>query len=159
MSDAAHNLLRSAIEKKYDIPQNQIVILKDDKGKPYIEGREDIFVSLSHSKGTVMCAVSDKEIGIDVEMCAERRKSVESRVFTESEITLINNAKDENKAFFTLWTLKESYLKAIGTGFADNAKNIEFFSVENPIKSNNQVYSFETGEYEGFVFAVCEKKY
>lgn len=159
MSEAAHNLLRMAIENKYSIPQNQVVILKDGKGKPYIDGREDIFVSLSHSKGAVMCAVSDKTIGIDVEQCKLRHKSVESRVFTESEISLINNAKDENKAFFTLWTLKESYLKAIGTGFADNAKSIEFFSIENPIKSNNHVYSFETGEYDGFVFAVCEKKY
>lgn len=159
MSEVAHNLLSSFIEEKYGISKNQVIILKDEKGKPYVEGKADIFVSLSHSKGTVMCAVSDKEIGIDVEKCAERRKSVESRVFTESEISLINNAKDENKAFFTLWTLKESYLKAIGTGFADNAKSIEFFSIENPIKSNNQDYSFETGEYDGFVFAVCEKKY
>ncbi len=159
MSDAAHNLLRSAVEEKYGIAKNQIIILKDDKGKPYIAGRDDVFVSVSHSKSAVMCAVSDKEIGIDIELCAKRRKSVESRVFTESEITLINKAKDEDKAFFTLWTLKESYLKAIGTGFADNAKSVEFFSIENPIKSNNQDYSFETGEYDGFVFAVCEKKY
>lgn len=159
MSEVAHNLLSSVIEEKYGISKNQVIILKDEKGKPYVEGKADIFVSLSHSKGTVMCVVSDKQIGIDVEKCAERRKSVESRVFTEFETTLINNAKDENKAFFTLWTLKESYLKAIGTGFADNAKSIEFFSIENPIKSNNQDYSFETGEYDGFVFAVCEKKY
>ena len=158
MSDAAHNLLRAAIEKKYDIPKNEIVILKDDKGKPFIEGREDIFVSLSHSKGAVMCAVSDKEVGVDIELCTKRRKSVESRVFTEREISLLNSAEDEDKAFFTLWTLKESYLKAIGTGFADNAKSIEFLSLKYPIESTDSNFVFTVDEYEGFLFAVCEKK-
>lgn len=158
MSDAAHNLLRTAIEEKYDIPKNEIVILKDDKGKPYIEGRDDIFVSLSHSKGAVMCGVSDKEVGVDIELCTKRRKSVESRVFTEREISLLNSAEDEDKAFFTLWTLKESYLKAIGTGFADNAKSIEFLSLRNPVQSTDENYSFTVDEYDGFLFAVCEKK-
>ncbi len=158
MSDAAHNLLRTAIEEKYGIPNNEIVILKDDKGKPYIEGMDDVFVSVSHSKGAVMCAVSDKQVGVDIELCAKRRKSVESRVFTEYEISLLNSAEDEDKAFFALWTLKESYLKAIGTGFADNAKNIEFLSLENPVESTDKSFSFTVDEYDGFLFAVCEKK-
>lgn len=158
MSDAAHNLLLSAIAEKYDIPVDEIVILKDDKGKPNIYGRDDVFVSLAHSKGAVICAISDKEVGVDIELCTKRRKSVESRVFTETEISLLNSAEDENGAFFTLWTLKESYLKAIGTGFADNAKSIEFLSLENPIRSNSQDFEFTVGECDGFVYAVCEKK-
>lgn len=158
MSAAAHSLLRSVISEKFNIPTDNVNILKNAKGKPYIDGREDIFVSLSHSKGVVMCAFSDRDIGVDVELCSKRRKSVESRVFTEKEISLINMANDEDKAFFTLWTLKESYLKAIGTGFADNAKNISFLSLEAPIKSDNNDYNFTAGEKNGFLFAVCEKK-
>ncbi len=157
MSAAAHGLLRTALANKLKIPENEIIISKDEKGKPYVVGRNDVFVSLSHSKRAVMCAVSDRDVGVDIEMCSKRRKSVESRVFTEGEIYLINSANDENRAFFTLWTLKESYLKAIGTGFADNAKKIEFYSLENPIVSNNPDYVFTVGEDDCFVFAVCEK--
>lgn len=158
MSEAAHNLLKRALSDKLCIPENEITILKDAKGKPYIDGRNDIFVSLSHSKGTAMCGISDRETGVDVELCSKRRKSVESRIFTEGEISLIDNAENEDKAFFTLWTLKESYLKAIGTGFADNAKSIEFYALENPIRSSNEDYGFTVGEHNGFLFAVCEKK-
>ena len=158
MSATAHNLLCDVIADKLGIHANEINILKDERGKPYIDGHSDMFISLSHCKGVVMCAFSDKDIGVDVEMCVKRRKSVESRVFTDFEISLLENSDDEDKAFFTLWTLKESYLKAIGTGFSDNAKNIEFLSLKNPIESNNKNYSFTVGERDNFVFAVCEKK-
>ena len=157
MSAAAHTLLRAAVASKLGVSEEEIKILKDDKGKPYVDGQSGVFVSLSHSKGIVMCAVSDKEIGVDVELCSKRRKSVESRVFTEGELSLVDDSVDENKAFFTLWTLKESYLKAIGTGFADNAKSIEFYTLENPIGSSNKFYNFTVGEHAGFLFAVCEK--
>ncbi len=158
MSEAAHSLLRRAVADKLGARTEQVKICKDAKGRPYIEGMSNIFVSLSHSKGTVICAVSDKEIGVDVERCSKRRKSVESRVFTDCETSLIDKADNEDKAFFTLWTLKESYLKAIGTGFAGNAKSIEFYTLTNPIESSNKSYNFTVGEQNGFLFAVCEKK-
>ena len=63
-----------------------------------------------------------------------------------------------NVKIICVGSLKESYLKAIGTGFSDNAKNIVFLSLKNPIESNNKNYSFTVGERDNFVFAVCEKK-
>ena len=102
-------------------------------------------------------AFSDMPVGVDIESVKKRRKSVEKRVFTDGESALIDGAEDEDKAFILLWTLKESYLKAIGTGFADNAKEIEFYSLEMPIKSNKPEYTFTTGECSGFVYSVCEK--
>lgn len=158
MSKAAHSLLRRSVADKLSVSDEQIAILKDANGRPYIQGVNDIFVSLSHSKGTVMCAVSDKEIGVDVEMCSKRRKTVESRVFTDRETSLIDKAENEDEAFYTLWTLKESYLKAIGTGFAGNAKSIEFYTLKNPIESSNTSYNFTVGKRNEFLFAVCEKK-
>lgn len=157
MSNAAHSLLKSELARFLSIGENDISILKDEKGCPYIEGREDIFVSLSHSNGVVMCAFSDTPVGVDTEPLKKRRKSVESRVFTDGEISLVDSAEDKDKAFFTLWTLKESYLKAIGTGFADNAKDVEFYSVEMPIQTNKPEYSFSIGERDGFIYSVCVK--
>lgn len=159
MSEAVHSLLKRELARHLCLSVDDIVISKDDKGCPYIEGRDDIFVSLSHSYGVVMCAFSDTPVGVDIELVKKRLKSVERRVFTEGEISLVDSAEDEDKAFFTLWTLKESYLKAIGTGFSDNAKETEFFSLDLPIESNKPEYSFSVGECEGFVYSVCEKKF
>ncbi len=159
MSSAAHSLLKRELAHYLMMDVDDIVIAKDEKGCPYIAGKDNLFISLSHSKGLVMCAFSDNKVGIDVELAKKRRKSVEIRVFTDGEISLVDNAEDEDKAFFTLWTLKESYLKAIGTGFADNAKNIEFYSLVSPIESNKPEYSFTVGERDGFVYSVCEKKF
>lgn len=159
MSEAVHSLLKRELARHLCLSVDDIVISKDDKGCPYIEGKDDIFVSLSHSYGVVMCAFSDTPVGVDIELVKKRHKSVERRVFTEGEISLVDSAEDEDKAFFTLWTLKESYLKAIGTGFSDNAKETEFFSLDLPIESNKPEYSFSVGECEGFVYSVCEKKF
>lgn len=157
MSYRAYDLLRRKLAEYLSVSLCEILIKKDDKGKPFIVGREDIFVSISHSCGMVMCAFSDKEIGVDIELVRERRKSVEKRVFTDAESFLIDGSSDENTAFFTLWTLKESYLKAIGTGFANNAKEIEFITIENPVISNNKNFDFKCGIKSTFVFSVCEK--
>ncbi len=159
MSTAAHNLLCRELARHLSINADSITIFKDEHGRPYIEGFDNIFVSLSHSHGAVMCAFSDNPIGVDIEQAGKRRKSVEDRVFTSNEISLLDQAENEDKAFFTLWTLKESYLKAIGTGFSDNAKEIEFLSLASPVKSNKSEFDFTTGEYENMIYSVCEKKF
>ncbi len=156
-SEAAHVLLKQELALFLGCDTSEIVISKDNKGKPFIDGREDVFISISHTKGAVMVGFSDLPIGVDMEQVKTRRKSVENRVFTQDESTLIDSSFDDNKAFFTLWTLKESYLKAIGTGFADNAKDIEFSTVSNPVKSDCTDFTFETGEWSDCVFSVCIK--
>ena len=40
-------------------------------GKPYLAGRDDLFFSLSHSGSIALCAVSDRELGADVQECRE----------------------------------------------------------------------------------------
>ncbi len=154
-SEAAHSLLIKELATFLCCNESGIVIKKDRKGKPFVAGRDDIFISISHTKGAVMVGFSDSPIGVDIEQIKTRRKSVENRVFTSGESTLIDASTDENKAFFTLWTLKESYLKAVGTGFADNAKEIEFFSLSNPVKSNSEQFSFETGVWQNCAFSIC----
>jgi len=159
MSSSAYNLLREELARFLAVNADEILIAKDEKGCPYVEGKSDIFISLSHSNGVVVCAFSDKKVGVDIELVKKRRKSVENRVFTDGEISLLNSSEDQDRAFYTLWTLKESYLKAIGTGFADNAKEIEFFSLESPINSNKPECSFSVGECDDFVYSLCEKNF
>ncbi len=156
-SSFAHSFLKKRLAEYIGCSEDEFTILKDEKGKPYLKDIPEANISISHTKGAVMVGFSNHPIGVDIERVKTRRKSVESRVFTMSESNLIDSSADENKAFFSLWTLKESYLKAIGTGFSDNAKEIEFYSLSNPVNSNQNSFLFETGEWEECAFSVCEK--
>ena len=154
-SAAAHSLLKRSIAEHFGINENDIIIKKDPNGAPFIEGIEGVFVSLTHTGGLVACAFADRRVGVDAVVITQRRKGVEKRVFTQTESELLDTAENENTAFFTLWTLKESWLKAIGTGFAGNAKEIEFYSFSNPVRSNSDTFSFFTETHSDCAVSVC----
>lgn len=92
-------------------------------GKPYIDS---MFFNISHSGEWVIVACSDKEVGVDIEKI-QMENGVEL-YFSEEEKKYIRNADKEKKAnvFTKLWTLKESYLKYVGTGLY---KDLDSFSI------------------------------
>ena len=67
-SEAARELLVSALENEYGIPAAEVRIEKDKKGKPYLEGYSDLYISISHSGPYIACAFGDKPVGVDTEM-------------------------------------------------------------------------------------------
>ena len=154
-SAAAHSLLKRSLAQHLGLTSDDIIIKKDGNGAPFVEGVDGVFVSITHTKGMVACAFADSRVGVDAENITVRRKNVEKRVFLPCESELIDSARDENAAFFTLWTLKESWLKAIGTGFAGNAKAVEFYSLKNPVASNSDSFSFFTEIQDGCALSVC----
>ncbi len=103
-------------------------ISNDDKGRPFIEGRPDIFISLSHSKGAVAAAVGERAVGIDIEYIRPVSEKIKARV--------CKNALENDNEFFRVWTIKESYLKASGITFSDMLS----LSIEElDIKTENEI--------------------
>jgi len=88
-----------------------------DNGKPYADG---IFFSLSHSEDMVVCAVGGSAIGCDIEKLTAPREKVAARYFNAAELEYLNSfaLEDRAKAFFRIWTMKESYLKMTGEGLS-----------------------------------------
>ncbi|MCR5149614.1 MAG: 4'-phosphopantetheinyl transferase superfamily protein [Clostridiales bacterium] len=85
-------------------------------GKPYAPAGP--FFSISHSGDYVVLAVdTDREIGIDIQIMKESRLKAANKVFCTEEMRYLN-CEDEIRRFYTLWTLKESVMKYLGTGFA-----------------------------------------
>lgn len=123
-------------------------------GKPYLENCSAYF-SISHSGDYVLCALSEKEIGCDIEKIKEYNPRIPERFFTQKEIRRLG---DDNKELFTrLWTLKESILKKDGTGisggldsycFADYAEKAEFFAYG---------CNFISFTEDGYVISVCSE--
>jgi len=97
-------------------------------GKPSVVGPQAARqpFNVAHTEGMVLCGVAEQEdddtlvVGVDVERL-ERRTSPEiaDRYFAQPEIEFLQSLpslEDRQAMFLRIWTLKESFIKAIGTG-------------------------------------------
>lgn len=95
-------------------------------GKPYLDAPNDcIFINWSHSGEYVICAAADQEIGIDLQhMKMEPKASLVRRTLGSEELAYYENVLEEEqkKLFYQYWAVKESFLKALGTGFSAGLK-------------------------------------
>ncbi len=87
-------------------------------GKPYFPDKEFYF-SLSHSGHYVLCAVSDREIGADIQQKKEPvPEKLARRVLNEKEFLKFRGLSQEAAAdlFYEKWTAGEAYGKLTGEG-------------------------------------------
>ena len=91
-------------------------------GKP-VYRNQDIHFSISHSGSYVVCAVSDKNIGVDIEGIRRNAIKVAKRFFTTAECEWIGS---DVHRFSRIWTLKEAYAKLTGDGIAAAVSRAEF---------------------------------
>ena len=89
-------------------------------GKPIADGK---FFNVSHCKGAVVIALSDSEVGVDIENVRPVNESLINYVADKKETAYIKNDED----FFRLWTAKESLAKAHGKGLIRDVKTIPAF--------------------------------
>ena len=77
-------------------------------------------ISLSHSVGTAMCAISPfgASLGCDLEMIEVRSDAFVADYFTANEQALVEQASQEERSMLVtlLWSAKESALKALHVG-------------------------------------------
>lgn len=112
---AAELLLIHAVRTVYPETELPLKITVGEFGKPELRGIALEF-SLSHSAGMVLCAISDKCVGADIQLRTAYNAALAERFFTQKEAAAIALAADKNKMFTQTWAVKESYLKLIGTG-------------------------------------------
>ncbi len=151
---AADMLCRQMIADKCGISSENIAFGKTESGKPYAINA-DIYFSISHSSDMVVCAISEKEIGIDIEKIRKIRFRTAEKFATESEIAYIRNV--ENR-FFEIWTLKEAFFKCKGTGLGADIKSVSFDIDANNIICSEIGYQLCFEEIsDGYICSVCIK--
>lgn len=107
---------------------NEFGILEDptlgfgSRGKPFLADYPNVFFNLSHCRRAVVCVIDTVPVGIDVETLRNVGDDLMEYTCSAQEIVSINEHNDRRLSFFTLWTKKESYLKAIGTGIKGDLK-------------------------------------
>jgi 4'-phosphopantetheinyl transferase len=112
-------LLRFHLIGDFGIKESEIRFSRNKFGKPSLEGGNVLF-NVSHSGVWVTCILDSEQVGIDVERIKEIDMSIAERFFSASEFShLMKQSEAERCAsFFDLWTLKESFIKAIGKGLS-----------------------------------------
>ncbi len=91
-------------------------------GKPYLPASPHVHFNLSHCACAAACAISSFPIGIDVETIRPVEDKLLRFVADDMEYAQVQAAADKARAFFQLWTAKESLLKLQGTGLRRQLK-------------------------------------
>ena len=107
-SAAAWSLLLWALRRDFGA-QTLPDIAVNAAGKPYFPAEPELRFSLSHTRGCVLCALSDTgEVGADVQVILPKDEPFAARLMSERE-----------RADFTLhelWCLREAVYKLTGSG-------------------------------------------
>lgn len=120
----AYDLLRRVVEKTYRL--SLPVIARDYRGKPYFPDVPKIHFNLSHCHGLAVCGISESPLGVDAEEIRPLRERVMRRAFSAEETQAVHESACPDETFFRHWTLKESYVKAIGIGISHPLKSVPF---------------------------------
>jgi 4'-phosphopantetheinyl transferase len=124
-------LIRDAIRERTALPNEEISFTTNEYGKPFLEDRDDVQFNLSHSGVWVVGVVDTQPVGGDVEQVQSIDLSISENYFSPDEHQDLIRKPDKFDYFFTLWSLKESYIKILGKGLSHplNAFSIKF--IEN----------------------------
>jgi 4'-phosphopantetheinyl transferase len=133
---AAHGLLRLVAAQEFDARTFDLRYAAS--GKPEIVGAGvgTIDISLSHTRGVAAVGLTrNGRIGVDVEAGHrnELLKDVASLAFSAAERAELARTPDEEQQaqFLTIWTLKESVVKATGQGLSVPLQ--KFTTCSNPV--------------------------
>ncbi len=121
---ATRLLARMALSSYVDLPPRALRFTRPPSGKPELmlaRPSPALRFNLSNTQGLVACAVTlGRDIGVDVERVGETFPDVADTVFTPAERRILDEAPGADRArmFFTLWTLKEAFIKSTGDGLS-----------------------------------------
>ncbi len=106
------------IGQREHVSKREISFSYNEHGKPGLNLPGKTQFNVSHSGQWVVCAIDDRPIGVDVERIHDVDLDISKRFFSSAENEDLANFKGEAKKerFFEYWSLKESYIKAIGKG-------------------------------------------
>jgi 4'-phosphopantetheinyl transferase len=127
---AARGNLRLILAHYLHIPPVEVQFGYGTSGKPHladvlsevsINGTRNLEFNVSHAENLAIYAIArDKAIGVDVEYKRpiENVEQLAQRFFNRQESAQLKNLSPsaQQDLFFQIWTLKEAYLKATGTG-------------------------------------------
>lgn len=155
-------LLIKALRERYGIDFGEgrkPELAEGDHGKPYLKGYPQIQFNISHGMGLAVLAIGDCSVGVDVEYMRPYREPLLKRVLSEAELRQMEAAGESGREelFFRFWTLKESYVKAVGCGITVPLQEISFqIGEDGEIVCEKTGWKFRQWKLaEGYVLSAC----
>jgi 4'-phosphopantetheinyl transferase len=156
-------LIRHLICQKLNLNNQQLQFYQTEYGKPFLRNDRNFHYNISHSGDWVVCAWATAAVGIDIEQVALVDPSLAQRILTPAEYQIFSNinCSEQRHYFYSLWTLKESFVKAVGKGlsippdsFAIQKEQEEFLTVyPEPDSCRYFLKQYDWGE--SYCLAVC----
>ena len=147
-------LQKIMINEIFSIDYQDIIIKKNEWGKPYFENTLGFDFNISHDKDFIVGTCAYAKIGIDV---MNINNEIKIEIFNSLDKDLLNKIKTSENSqleLIKLWTLIESYFKAIGIGL--------HFDFNNVIINDNtiQYLHFDKLKYkyiyfENYITCIC----
>jgi len=117
-------------------------------GKPYINGKNEF--SISHCGELVSLIVSDKPIGLDIQIIEDKVPSNLNKICSNEEIEQINN---KNEMFFMTWTRKEAIIKLLGESILSKIKDIN--TTNDIVKHNGSIIYLCSTKYKASYISIA----
>lgn len=112
--DAEYYLIKKGLHEYFNI--DKFNIMYSVNGKPYLDS--DVYVSISHDKDLVVVALSNVEIGIDIQYY----NNIDQKILNE-----IGKLINTNNNIIRTFSIKEAILKLNGDVF----KNINKYNIDD----------------------------
>ena len=110
-----------------------IKTILNKSGKPLYLGK-NIHFNKSHSSNYSLVAISDQEVGCDIEKTRDKNPLVKQVLNEiEYEFYLLEAEAEQKILFAKYWTAKESYIKLFGKGISPSIKqyHYQYLDVDN----------------------------
>lgn len=153
-------IVRHVLCQRFLLKNEAIEILKRNDGKPYVKGFP-VHFNISHAGDFVVCVFGEQEVGVDIEQIKEIDLKIAKRFFCpcEYEDLFTQKVADRLDYFYALWTLKESYLKWLGTGMSIPLDSFCFKIRDGHISCLDEhrkiIPFFKQYFVEGYKLAIC----
>lgn len=148
------NVYYYMLEQLHLIDPN-IEIIFNKYNKPLVKNHDNLYISLAHCNNNYVFAISNQEIGIDLEY----KKTFKDKELKQLYNYILNNNEQLNFSCDSLnllksWTIKESFLKLIGIGIQTNLKKVNI--VDNTVNLiNHKTAYFEIIDNPEYYLAIA----
>lgn len=130
------------------------------RGKPHLPDHRPF--NLTHAGDYAVLALSEQSVGVDIERIRDIDwEKISKRFFHPDEQAFLARADDPKATFFTIWTLKEAYLKAEGHGFSVSPISFSVLPCGGltAVLSGNDRYHFRRIDaFPGYRLSVCARE-
>lgn len=149
--ESSEKFARFVLGKYLDTDGDKLNIARNQHGKPYLVNYSNVYFNISHTKGAIACAVSDRPVGVDIESIRKIDLRVVRYFFSQQEKHyILADPENIDLRFTEVWTKKEAYLKFIGTGILLPIEKFDVFEI-----LNNEFIRIHTKLVHDYLISIC----